>query len=75
MRCCASSPDWPPATDVTPRASGVTLPPGRSRFLTMWYSSPLEGDPSWITGFRGQADIWKATLDLSRLGKGVPPVF
>jgi hypothetical protein len=43
------------------------VPLGGSSFLTTWYSSPLAGDPSWITGFAGQTDIWEATLDLSRL--------
>jgi hypothetical protein len=38
-----------------------------SRFLTTWYSSPVDEDPSWIVGFSGRTDIWKATLDLSRL--------
>jgi hypothetical protein len=38
-----------------------------SRFLATWYSSPLAGDPSWIVGFGGRTDIWKGTLDLSRL--------
>ena len=41
------------------------------RFLTTWYSSPPAEDPSWITGFFGPTDIWKAKLDLSRLAK--PP--
>ena len=43
------------------------VPLGGSRFLITWYSSPLAGDPSWITGFAGQTDIWQATLDLSLL--------
>jgi hypothetical protein len=38
-----------------------------SRFLVTWYSSPPAGDPSWIDGFGGQTDIWRATLDLARL--------
>jgi hypothetical protein len=41
------------------------------RFLTTWYSSPPAEDASWITGFFGPTDIWKAKLDLSRLPK--PP--
>jgi hypothetical protein len=40
---------------------------GRSRFLATWYSSPPAQDPSWIEGFGGRTDIWKATLDLSKL--------
>jgi hypothetical protein len=40
---------------------------GGSRFLTTWYSSRPAEDPSWITGFFGPTDIWKAKLDLSRL--------
>jgi hypothetical protein len=42
---------------------------GRSRFLATWYSSPPAEDPSWIEGFGGRTDIWKATLDLSRLSR------
>jgi hypothetical protein len=38
------------------------------RFLTTWYSSPPAEDPSWFEGFGSRTDIWKATLDLSRLG-------
>jgi hypothetical protein len=39
-----------------------------SRFLATWYSSPPADDPSWIVGFAGRTDIWKATLDLTRVG-------
>jgi hypothetical protein len=38
-----------------------------SRLLATWYSSPPAEDPSWIVGFAGRTDIWKATLDLARL--------
>jgi hypothetical protein len=38
-----------------------------SRFVTTWYSSPPAEDPSWIEGFGGRTDIWKATLELARL--------
>jgi hypothetical protein len=38
-----------------------------SRFLVTWYSSPLAEDPSWIVGFAFRTDIWKATIDLSRI--------
>jgi hypothetical protein len=38
-----------------------------SRFLVTWYSSPPAEDTSWIIGFAGRTDIWKATIDLSRL--------
>jgi len=37
------------------------------RFLATWYSSPPAEDPSWIIGFGGRTDIWKATLDLARV--------
>jgi hypothetical protein len=37
------------------------------RFLVTWYSSPPAEDPSWIIGFAFRTDIWKATIDLSRL--------
>jgi hypothetical protein len=40
---------------------------GRSRFLVTYYSSPPRGDPSWLVGFAGRTDIWKATIDLARL--------
>ena len=59
--------DWgefPSAGDTS--YAGVA-PLGGSRFLVTWYSSPLEGDPSWLIGFAGPTDIWKATIDLSRL--------
>jgi hypothetical protein len=42
---------------------------GPSRFLATWYSSPQAGDPSWFEGFAGRTDIWKATIDLSRLSR------
>lgn len=42
---------------------------GGARFLTTWYSSPPAEDPSWLMGFGGRTDIWKAKLDLSRLPK------
>jgi hypothetical protein len=42
---------------------------GGSRFLTTWYSSPPALDESWLTGFGGRTDIWRATLDLSKLPK------
>jgi len=42
-------------------------PLGRRKILTTWYSSPLEGDPSWFVGFLGQTDIWQATISLARL--------
>jgi hypothetical protein len=35
--------------------------------VTTWYSSPPAEDPSWLVGFGGRTDIWKAELDLSRL--------
>jgi hypothetical protein len=38
-----------------------------SRFVTTWYSSPPRQDPSWLEGFGGRTDIWRATLDLARL--------
>jgi hypothetical protein len=38
-----------------------------SRFLVTWYSSPPRLDQSWIVGFGGRTDIWKATIDLARL--------
>jgi hypothetical protein len=37
------------------------------RFLVSWYSSPVAADPSWIEGFAGPTDIWKATIDLSQV--------
>jgi hypothetical protein len=40
---------------------------GRSRFLVTYYSSPPREDPSWLVGFAGRTDIWKATIDLARL--------
>ena len=46
---------------------------GGSRFLTTWYSSPPAEDPSWVVGFGGPTDIWKATFDLARLPKPPPP--
>jgi hypothetical protein len=37
------------------------------RFLVTWYSSPPRQDQSWPEGFGGRTDIWKATIDLSRV--------
>jgi hypothetical protein len=42
---------------------------GASRFLVTWYSSPPREDPGWLVGFNGRTDIWKATIDLARLGR------
>jgi hypothetical protein len=56
--------EFPSAGD-TSYAGVVAL--GGGRFLVSWYSSPLKGDPSWITGFAGPTNIWEATIDLSRL--------
>ena len=41
---------------------------GGSRWLTTWYSSPVAEDPSWIVGFAGPTDIWRAVVDAG----GVP---
>jgi hypothetical protein len=38
-----------------------------ARFVATWYSSPPAQDPSWLEGFGGRTDIWKAKLDLARL--------
>jgi hypothetical protein len=56
--------EFPSAGDTS--YAGV-VPLGRGRFLVSWYSSPLQGDPSWITGFAGPTNIWLGTIDLSRL--------
>ena len=45
------------------------------RFPTTWYSSPPAEDPSWLEGFAGRTDIWRAKLDLSRLPKKLPPAI
>ena len=37
--------------------------------LATWYSSPPAEDPSWIVGFGGRTDIWRARIDLSRLAR------
>ena len=62
--------EFPSAGD-TSYAGVVGL--GGSRFLVTWYSSPPAQDEAWLTGFTGRTDIWKATIDLSRLGRGVRP--
>ena len=54
-----------PSAGDTSYAGAVRL--DGPRFLASWYSSPLAGDPGWLTGFSGQTDIWQAKLDLSRL--------
>jgi hypothetical protein len=54
--------DFPSAGDTS--YAGV-VPLGGARFLVSWYSSPLKGDPSWLTGFGGPTNIWVATFDLS----------
>ncbi len=59
-----------PSAGDTSYAGVVRL--GGPRFLTTWYSSPPEQDPSWVEGFGGRTDIWKAKLDLSRLPKSPP---
>jgi hypothetical protein len=56
--------EFPSAGDTS--YAGV-VPLGGARFLVSWYSSPLKGDPSWLTGFAGPTNIWLATIDLSRL--------
>jgi hypothetical protein len=54
--------EFPSAGDTS--YAGV-VPLGRGRFLVSWYSSPLQGDPSWLTGFAGPTNIWEGTIDLS----------
>lgn len=54
--------DFPSAGDTS--YAGVARL-GGGRFLVGWYSSPLKGDPSWITGFAGPTNIWEATIDLA----------
>jgi hypothetical protein len=61
--------EFPSAGDTS--YAGIARVHG-SRFLTTWYSSPPAEDPSWLEGFAGQTDIWRAKLDLSRL-PGSPP--
>jgi hypothetical protein len=55
--------DFPSAGDTS--YAGVA-PLGGSRFLVTWYSSPLAGDPSWLTGFNGPTNIWRGVINLSR---------
>jgi hypothetical protein len=62
--------EFPSAGDTS--YAGVA-PLGGSRFLVTWYSSPPRLDETWLQGLVGRTDIWKATLDLSRLGRGVKP--
>ena len=48
-----------------------------SRWLTTWYSSPVAEDPSWIVGFAGPTDIWRAVVDAAlvpRPRRGVAPL-
>jgi hypothetical protein len=40
---------------------------GHGRFLVSYYSSPLQGDPSWLAGFHGPTNIWIAKINLSHL--------
>ncbi|HYP47291.1 MAG TPA: hypothetical protein VEQ61_01515 [Thermoleophilaceae bacterium] len=42
-------------------------PGARDCYLATWYSSPPAEDTSWIVGFGGRTDIWRANIDLSRL--------
>jgi hypothetical protein len=56
--------EFPSAGDTS--YAGVA-PLGSGRFLVSYYSSPLQGDPSWLTGFGGPTNIWQATIDLSRI--------
>lgn len=56
--------EFPSAGDTS--YAGV-VPLGGARFLVSWYSSPLQGDPSWLAGFSGPTNIWEATIDLSHL--------
>jgi hypothetical protein len=56
--------EFPSAGDTS--YAGV-VPLSRGRFLVSWYSSPLKGDPSWLTGFGGPTNIWEATINLSYL--------
>jgi len=58
--------EFPSAGDTS--YAGVA-PIGHGRFVVTYYSSPLAGDPGWLDGFIGQTDIWKATIDLSKLGR------
>jgi hypothetical protein len=40
---------------------------GGGRYVTAWYSGDLVQDRPWILGMVDLTDIWKATLDLTRL--------
>lgn len=56
--------EFPSAGDTSYAGVVQTAP---ARFLVTWYSSPLAGDPGWLTGFASRTDIWDATIDLARL--------
>lgn len=46
---------------------------GESTFLATWYTSPPADDPSWLVGFGGPTEIWRAELNLARLPDELPP--
>jgi hypothetical protein len=54
-----------PSAGDTAYAGAVALHDGR--ILTAWYSSNIQLDQPWIIGMLDATDIWRATLDLTRL--------
>jgi hypothetical protein len=54
-----------PSAGDTSYAGVATL--GGGRFVTAWYSGDLEQDRPWILGMIDLTDIWKASLDLTKI--------
>ena len=56
--------DLPSAGDTS--YAGV-VPIDDHRFVVSWYSGDLVDDVDWVQGMLGLADIWTATIDLSKI--------
>jgi len=57
--------EFPSAGDT---AYAGVAPLGGSRFVVTWYSGELARDDPWGVGILRPTDIWKATIDLAKLG-------
>jgi hypothetical protein len=56
--------DFPSAGDTS--YAGVAPLDGTHAVVT-WYSSDVAADPTWTAGMEGPTDIWRGTLDFTRI--------
>ncbi len=59
--------EWGEVPSAGDTAYGGVAALGGSRFVITWYSGELARNDTWGVGILRPTDIWKATLDLSKL--------